>query len=180
MRHPAYPFILFTPLHLCVLFLILNIITVAAYAKDKPHYGNTVAIAVKRIVDGDTFRVNIPNYPAIIGYDIPVRIDGIDAPEIRRAKCPQEKELGIKAMDKLAELLSKGRHIWLVHMRRDSFFRIRATVFMDTTNVGAELIKKGLAVPESKKDFDWCSYTLEDSENNQSSRPIHHDDVMRI
>ena len=45
---------------------------------------------ITSIYDADTFRVNIEGYPPIIGERIPVRVLGIDAPELR-GKCESEK-----------------------------------------------------------------------------------------
>ena len=36
-----------------------------------------------RNYDGDTITVNIPNTPPIIGIKMPIRISGIDTPEIK-------------------------------------------------------------------------------------------------
>lgn len=47
------------------------------------------------VYDGDTFKVNIDDYPAIVGEAISIRIRGIDAPEIR-GKCLSEK---VKAIE---------------------------------------------------------------------------------
>ncbi len=51
---------------------------------------------VTSIYDGDTFRVNINSWPEVIGRRVPVRIAGIDTPEMR-GKCQVEKELARKA-----------------------------------------------------------------------------------
>lgn len=46
---------------------------------------------VTSIYDGDTFRANIEGWPPIIGERMPIRIKGIDTPELR-GKCRQEAE----------------------------------------------------------------------------------------
>lgn len=40
--------------------------------------GSVVVDEVTSIYDGDTFRVNINAWPDIIGYRVPVRLNGID------------------------------------------------------------------------------------------------------
>jgi len=45
---------------------------------------------VTSVYDADTFRVNIADWPAIIGERIPIRVHGIDAPEIK-GQCEAEK-----------------------------------------------------------------------------------------
>ena len=40
-------------------------------------------VFVKRIIDGDSFRVVLPDMPELFGKDIPVRVRGVDCPELR-------------------------------------------------------------------------------------------------
>ena len=53
---------------------------------------------VINVYDGDTFRVNIDEFPPIIGENIAIRILGIDTPEIK-GNCQRERQLAIKARD---------------------------------------------------------------------------------
>jgi len=59
-----------------VLVLILTFICLAkAEKKKRPKtFGNVVVAEVTSIYDGDTFRCNIKEYPAIIGKRIPVKV----------------------------------------------------------------------------------------------------------
>ena len=49
-------------------------------------YGNATFIEVRTIFDGDSFRANINDWPDIIGKHVPIRVLGIDTPEMR-GKC---------------------------------------------------------------------------------------------
>jgi len=67
-----------------------------AKSADDENYGNVVVSEVTSIYDGDTFRCTIKDWPRIIGYRIPVRVAGIDCPELKDNR-PEIKELTRKA-----------------------------------------------------------------------------------
>ncbi|MFT6578378.1 MAG: endonuclease YncB(thermonuclease family), partial [Zhongshania sp.] len=52
-------------------------------------FGSATVAEVRTIYDGDTFRVNIAGWPSVVGDSMPVRIKGIDTPELR-GKCQLE------------------------------------------------------------------------------------------
>jgi len=111
--------------------------------KDKV-YGNVAVAEVTSIYDGDTFRCNLKDYPAIIGEHIGIRIAGIDTPEMRD-KRPEIKKLAQKAKQFTVKRLKEGKIIELKNMKRGKYFRIVAEVWIDGKNLGQELIKTGLA-----------------------------------
>jgi endonuclease YncB( thermonuclease family) len=88
-----------------------------------------------------------------------VRINGIDAPEIRsRDAC--EKARAIEAREFLKGILDKAARIDLVNVKKDKYFRLLADVQADGVDVGTEILQKKLARPyhgEAKTAFDWCS-----------------------
>lgn len=103
-----------------------------------------------RIVDGDTFNLN----GAI------VRIENIDAPETRGAKCDAERRLGLVATTRLEELLAGGR-IKLVRNpaeRRDVDRNGRKLrrVLVEGRDVGEQLIAEQLARPWTGRREPWC------------------------
>lgn len=53
-------------------------------------YGPFQAVTWHGCYDGDTCRVTIPGLHSLLGEKIPIRIRGIDTPEIR-GKCEAEK-----------------------------------------------------------------------------------------
>jgi endonuclease YncB( thermonuclease family) len=132
-----------------LLFLILLFTATAASAQD-------LTGKVASVYDGDTFRVVPKNLPNYMGDSIPVRIIGIDAPEMR-GKCTQEKERAIAARNVLMGLIS-ARDVTLVNVKRDKYFRLLAIVKVNNLDVGEHMIKTGYAVKyQGKKRGDWCN-----------------------
>lgn len=107
-------------------------------------YGKTIVAKVNRVHDGDTLTVDILDWPPIVGLNMPIRINGIDAPEMS-SKDPKIKALAIKARDYLKNLLAKGKIIELKNIQRDKYFRLDAELYIDDIDAGSELLKQGLA-----------------------------------
>ncbi|WP_051145037.1 thermonuclease family protein [Thiomicrorhabdus sp. Kp2] len=119
-------------------------------------YGPVVVDEVTSIYDGDTFRVNINAWPAIVGQRIPVRVKGIDTPELR-GKCQLEKELARKAKQHTVQMLRGAKRIELQDIDRGKYFRILADVSIDGQDLGKSLIRNGLAVSyDGRTKTDWC------------------------
>ena len=132
----------------------------ALAAKKDSSYGNFTKVRFIKNYDGDTITVDLQGQHPLFGDDIPVRIAGIDTPEIR-GKCAQEKELAREAKTVVEEVLKKARRITLKNVQRGKYFRILADVQADKQNVADILIEKGLAVryDGGTKGFDWCGRT---------------------
>lgn len=117
-------------------------------------FQDELEIEVNYVHDGDTFSVNIPNAPPILGEKILVRIYGIDAPEIR----DKRKDMQVKALfakTRLEELLALGKPI-LRNLRRDKYFRLLADVQVNDFNLADVLIQEGLVKPyEGKGNKPW-------------------------
>lgn len=123
---------------------------------DNKSYGSVVADEVTSIYDGDTFRVNINDWPAIVGQRVPIRVKGIDTPELR-GKCQTEKELARKAKQHTVQLLRGAKIIELQNIGRGKYFRILADVSVDGRDLGESLVKNGLAVKYyGVAKIDWC------------------------
>lgn len=106
-------------------------------------YGDVNAI-VSHVHDGDTVIVDVNGWPDICGKKIPIRINGIDCPELND-KNPKIRGWAYAAKDKSSSMMSPGTEIKLHAMDRDARFRIDATVIVNGVDVGAELIKSGYA-----------------------------------
>jgi len=134
---------------------LLFALTSTAFASG--NYGSVVISEVTSVYDGDTFRVNIPDFPELIGRKIGIRINGIDTPEIK-GKCEQEKQLALVAKQFTMKMLTKANMVELRNLQRGKYFRIVADVYADGVNVGDELVKESLAVfyDGGKKVKDWC------------------------
>ena len=105
-------------------------------------YGTLIVDEVIDVFDGDSFRCNIFSLPAIIGDNIPIRVLGVDCPEIR-GKNEYEKKLAREARDFTEMLLENASEITLMSIQRDKYFRLLATVLMDGCNLADALIIRG-------------------------------------
>ena len=106
-------------------------------------YGTLIVDEVIDVFDGDSFRCNIFSLPAIIGDNIPIRVLGVDCPEIR-GKNEYEKKLAREARDFTEMLLENASEITLMSIQRDKYFRLLATVLMDDCDLAEALIGAGL------------------------------------
>ena len=131
-----------------ILYLIsivfVFICTSYLYSASNQTYGNIVVSRLVSVYDGDTFRVDIDSFPPIIGSNMPIRIYGLDTPEIRGTRT---KELADRAKSVTRSMLKKAKVIELRDMRRGKYFRIIADVWVDGKNLGQYLIDQGLAKP---------------------------------
>ena len=124
-----------------LLVVICVFCTLTSFAKT---YGNVKCTYIKNY-DGDTITVNIPNYPAIIGKNISIRVNGIDTPELR-TKSPKEKQLARTAKRIVKNLLKNAKVIELKNMQRGKYFRVVADVYYDGKKLADVLIKNNIAV----------------------------------
>ena len=138
------------PLFAIVLWLISSQVVSADY------YGDLVVEKYIDAYDGDTFRVDIPNVHPIIGRNIPIRLRGVDTPEIR-GKCDEEKALAIEARDFVRNLLANAESINLQNIERGKFFRIVADVSVDGVDLAKTLIQNKLGRPYAGKRESWCN-----------------------
>jgi endonuclease YncB( thermonuclease family) len=135
------------------IFLLLISISIASIKTTKKpkgpkSYGDIVITKIVSVYDGDTFRVDINDFPPILGQNMPIRINGIDCPEMR------DKRIEIKAWAKGAReftenKLRSGKVVKLKNMKRGKYFRIIADVEVDGQDLGRMLIGDGLARPYS-------------------------------
>jgi len=101
---------------------------------------------VNSVYDGDTFRCDL-KYPPAIGYkDIPIRIRGVDCPEIRGGD--EFQQICAKKARQFTELvLSNGKEITLRNIARGKYFRILADVDVDGQDLAKLLLDNGFAQP---------------------------------
>ena len=107
--------------------LIVLSIFISLQVQAKPQYGTVTVSKVISVYDGDTFRVNIDSLPPIVGKNIPIRVNGVDTPEIR-GKCLYEKNLALKARDFVRAKLANAKEIKLTNLQRGKYFRVVANV----------------------------------------------------
>ncbi len=143
-------------IHNVKLFLFLFIVASTFTAQAKPQYGTVTVSKVISVYDGDTFRVNIDSLPPIVGKNIPIRVNGVDTPEIR-GKCQYEKNLALEARDFVRAKLSNAKEIKLTNLQRGKYFRVVANVLVDGVSLEQELLDNELAYEYSGgKKLSWC------------------------
>lgn len=89
------------------------------------------------VVDGDTLRLG----------EVTIRLEGLDAPEMRQS-CEREGRsyrCGVVARDALGERLREGSLVCRV-VGRDRYRRSLARCSLDGDDIGAWLVREGLAV----------------------------------
>ena len=121
-----------------------------------PEYGTAIVSKVISVYDGDTFRVDIDSLPPIVGKNIPIRLNGVDTPEIR-GKCKYEKDLAVKARDFVRNKLANAKEIKLTKLQRGKYFRVVADVMIDGVSLEQELLDNELAYKYTGgKKSSWC------------------------
>jgi endonuclease YncB( thermonuclease family) len=125
--------------------LLLTLLSPAAHAIEAD-YGGVRVDEVTSIYDGDTFRADIHAWPAVVGHRVPVRIYGIDTPELRDRR-PEVRAAALRAKQFSVAHLRAARRIELRDIRRDKYFRLLAEVWVDGQSLGDLLLRAGLAHP---------------------------------
>lgn len=134
------------------------------YNWSKCHSRTNELLCVKYVnnYDGDTITIEIPGQKAVFGHLMPVRVLGIDTPEIRgKSKC--EHEAALKARELVTKLLSEAKRVDLFNVGRDKYFRILADVVVDEKYLKHSLLEANLAQEYdggTKKTVDWCKSLL--------------------
>ena len=138
---------------LLYLTLFLGVLSVQA----APEYGTATVSKVISVYDGDTFRVDIDSLPPIVGKNIPIRLNGVDTPEIR-GKCKYEKDLALEARDFVRNKLANAKEIKLTKLQRGKYFRVVADVYVDGVSLEQELLENKLAYKYTGgKKSSWCN-----------------------
>jgi micrococcal nuclease len=139
------------------LFLILTLCLGVFSAQAAPEYGTVTVSRVISVYDGDTFRVDIDSLPPIVGKNIPIRLNGVDTPEIQ-GKCQYEKDLALKARNFVRSKLANAKVIKLTNLQRGKYFRVVADVMIDGDSLERELLENKLAYKYTGgKKSSWCN-----------------------
>lgn len=109
-----------------------------------------IPVKVTRVHDGDTFTVDVPQWlaapgTAVVAKSMPVRIAGIDCPEMRDPN-PTIRNAAVVAKLQAESLLKSGKVV-LRDPQRDKYFRLNAQVLAGGVDVGKSLIEAKLAKP---------------------------------
>ena len=136
-----------------ILCLISLCFATSCYARE---YGNVTVYDIASVYDGDTFKVNIDDWPSIIGENTSIRIKGVDTPELR-AQCSAEKTLAQQAKQFTQHSLEQAKTIELKNIERGKYFRLLADVYVDGENLADLLISNGHGyIYDGGKRRSWC------------------------
>ena len=138
--------------------IVCGIITIAlALAANAAAFEQRVPARVKRVIDGDTFKVEAGVWPGIIAQ-ANVRVRGIDTPEIRRAKCGEyERRRGLAAREFVRRVI--GEQVWLVNVTHGKFGRrvVASVLLADGRDLATLLLATGHALPyRGGRRPKWC------------------------
>lgn len=116
---------------------------------------------VIKVYDGDTITVAtlLPSDVTKTVYNLQVRLNGIDCPEIK-SKDSDEKECAIIARDKLSGLIF-NKHVTFKNIGHEKYGRILADIYVNDIFVNEWMIKEKLAVEydgATKKSPNWKEY----------------------
>jgi endonuclease YncB( thermonuclease family) len=129
------------------------------YNDCKPYIPDIQYGKVIKVYDGDTITVAciLKNDKTV--YRFPVRLNGIDCPELN-SRDIDEKHVAIIAQDILSNLVM-NKFVKLLNVKHDKYGRILADVYINKTNLSEFMLSKRLAVPyygKKKKQVNWMSY----------------------
>ena len=97
-------------------------------------------VSIASVYDGDTFKINLNCSLAVYCEKVPVRVRGVDTPEVK-GKTEREKKLAEQAKEFTKRFLS-ARPVSLSNCGRDKYFRLLCDVQNgDGKDLARELIK---------------------------------------
>lgn len=140
--------------------------THAALAQEIPSPYSEYYGTVERVIDGDTLVVRLDLWPGLEAI-YSVRARDIDSPELRGAKCPEEKLWAEEARAQAEKLYGPGTTVRIEHVEIDSFGRAVADIRRWRSDrwlyFAEEMIEQEMAAPwqEAEPDIDWCALAAE-------------------
>jgi endonuclease YncB( thermonuclease family) len=99
------------------------------------------------VVDGDTIKLGTQS----------LRLLNIDAPEVGRAACAEERERGVRATERLRAMMAEGAVSIHPNGKADRYGRPLVRLQTNARDAGDRLITEGLAKPwPVQGDPKWC------------------------
>ncbi len=128
------------------------------YRQQHADGGNWYRAEVLKVTDGDSFRVRARIWLDHL-VETNIRVRGIDTPEIKRAGCAFEKQMGRDAREKLTSLLSGGVILHNVEFDKYGGRGVADVYTTDFKNIGLTMINDGLAKFYNGRGArpEWCS-----------------------
>lgn len=102
-------------------------------------------VSLASVYDGDTFKVYLACKYPIFCKAIPVRVRGVDCPEMRGGT--RDTKAAAKAAKAFTKQFLRGGKIFLRNCGRDKYFRLLCEVKANGADLGTALIEHGHAVP---------------------------------
>lgn len=130
-------------IHALVVFLGL---VVLCQAQDNDLSQNFNKVELASVYDGDTFRVHLACKYGVFCKTIPIRVRGVDCPEIKGGST-ETKALAKQAKTFTKNFLKGGKISLRNCGRGDKYFRLLCDVKVNGQNLGEELLKAGHAIP---------------------------------
>ena len=146
-----------------LLFLLAFLTSVQVTAQTT--YGDLTVSKLLKVYDGDTIYVDIDEIHPLVGKNIGIKLQSVDAPEFdRRAKCDKEKKIAQEAKAFVEERLVNAKTIELRNVSRGKWFRIVADIFYDGKDLAPELLEAQYGRPyranyDYEANWDWCAIT---------------------
>ena len=122
-------------------------------AKQSKTYGSAQIEKVIQVDKALSFHCNIKGWPAVIGENIRVKIDGVQPVQYKEKQSPQnQKKLSKDANTRIKEFvkstLTDAESIQLKNIKRGKRFCVLADVIVDGQNLAEVLIQKHVAQPK--------------------------------
>lgn len=102
-------------------------------------------VRLSSVYDGDTFKVYLACRYPVFCKAVPVRVRGVDCPEMRGGT--KKTKAAARAARDFAKAFLKSGKILLRNCTRDKYFRLLCDVKVEGKSLAEELIKNGHAVP---------------------------------
>lgn len=128
-----------------LLALILLLLAPLGVAQQEVKLQNFNKVSLASVYDGDTFKVYLACKYPIFCKAIPVRVRGVDCPEMRGGT--PETKAAAKAAKAFTKQFLRGGKILLRNCGRDKYFRLLCEVKVNGVNLGTALLEHGHAVP---------------------------------
>lgn len=123
-------------------FFVFPLICFAQARTETLQNFNKVSLA--SVYDGDTFKVYLACRYSIFCKAMPVRVRGVDCPEMRGGT--EETKVAAKAAKAFTKKFLKSGKILLRNCGRDKYFRLLCDVKVNGNDLGTALIEAGHAV----------------------------------
>lgn len=102
-------------------------------------------VSLASVYDGDTFKVYLACKYPIFCKAIPVRVRGVDCPEMRGGT--PETKAAAKGAKAFTKQFLRGGKIFLRNCGRDKYFRLLCEIKVNGADLGTALIEHVHAVP---------------------------------